>query len=149
MNETDAWRRLWWGSAIPTVIAGAVAVAVAGWVRGLDGVIGAVLGVGLVIGFFGLSLLVMKWTAHSDPMNALGGALLSYVVKILALALMLVVFRDTSLFDVQAFGLTTLACAVVWLIAEMRAFLSAQFTLVSSPEQAPGGGSDEGGQTRL
>jgi ATP synthase protein I len=149
MNETDAWRRLWWGSAIPTVIAGVVAVAVAGWLRGPDGVIGAVLGVGLVIGFFGLSLLVMKWTAHSDPMNALGGALLSYVVKILALALILVVFRDTSLFDVQAFGLTILACAVVWLIAEMRAFLSAQFALASSPAQAPGADSDEGGQARL
>jgi ATP synthase protein I len=149
MNETDAWRRLWWGSAIPTLLAGVVAVAVAGWLRGLDGVIGAVLGVSLVIGFFGLSLLVMKWTAHSDPMNALGGALLSYVVKIVALALILVVFRDTTLFDVQAFGITTLACAVVWLIAEMRAFLSAQFALVSSPEHGPAAGSDEDGQARL
>ena len=149
MNETDAWRRLWWGSAIPTLLAGVVAVAVAGWLRGLDGVIGAVLGVSLVIGFFGLSLLVMKWTAHSDPMNALGGALLSYVVKIVALALILVVFRDTTLFDVQAFGITTLACAVVWLIAEMRAFLSAQFALVSSPEHGPAAGSDEEGQARL
>lgn len=149
MNETDAWRRLWWGSAIPTLIAGVVAIAVAGWLRGLDGVIGAVLGVSLVIGFFGLSLLVMKWTAHSDPMNALGGALLSYVVKIVALALILVLFRDTTLFDVQSFGMTTLACAVVWLIAEMRAFLSAQFALVSSPEPGSGAGPDSDGQARL
>lgn len=129
--DDGVWRALWWGSALPTVAVGAVAVVVSTIVGGMDGFLGAVIGVVTVLAFFGFSLAVMKWTAKSDPMNALGGALLSYVVKIMALALMLVAFRNTTLFDVKSFGFTVLACAAVWLVAELRAFTRAQIPVVN------------------
>jgi ATP synthase protein I len=143
MTDEQVLKALWRGAAVPTTIVGAIAVAAFGARDGVDGAVGALLGCLVVLGFFGLSLLVMKWTARTDPMNAFGGALLSYAIKIVALAGVLLVFRDTTLFDPQAFGLTILACAGVWLIFEVRAFLRAQIPTIQ-PEKSDRPGSEPG-----
>lgn len=143
MTDEQVLRTLWRGAAVPTVIVGAIAVAAFAARDGVDGAIGALLGCLVVLGFFGLSLLVMKWTARTDPMNAFGGAMLSYVVKIVALAGVLLAFRNTTLFDPRAFGLTILACAGVWLVFEVRAFLRAQIPTIQ-PEKTESTDSEPG-----
>jgi ATP synthase protein I len=130
MTDEQVFRALWRGSAIPTVLVGALATAAFAIRDGWSGAVGAALGCLVVLLFFGFSLLVMKWTAQTDPMNAFGGALLSYVVKIVALAGVLVAFRDTELFDPRAFGLSILACAATWLVFEVKAFLGAQIPTI-------------------
>lgn len=109
-------------AATPTLLAGA-AVAVGGVLTaGGDGLIGAILGTLLVVAFFGIGLLVSHRTARVAPLAVMGVALLTYTAKVFALGLVLVVFRDTTLFDPTVFALAVLVTAVVWLVAQVRAF---------------------------
>lgn len=135
----DTFRVLFRGAAIPTAITGLLAVAAALLLgRGIGGAIAAALGCLVVIGFFGMSLLVMRWTADSHPANAFGAAMVSYTIKIVALGLTFVVLRQVEAFDNEAFGLSVLACALVWLGFEVRAFTRAQLpTVVPQAQHQP------------
>lgn len=117
-------------AAVPTVAAGGVVLLVATVVAGMDGLVGAVLGVGVVLVFFGFGLVVSRWTAASPPTTVMGLAMMSYLLKITLLALLLVVFRDTSLFATEAFAAAVLVCTVVWLAAEVRAFTTTKMLYV-------------------
>jgi ATP synthase protein I len=135
----DTFRVLFRGAAIPTAVVGGVAMAAALLLgRGAGGAAAAALGCLVVIGFFGMSLLVMRWTADSHPVNALGAAMVSYTIKIVALGLVFVLLRQVESFDQQAFGLTVLACALVWLGFEVRAFTRAQLPTVAPQPPLPG-----------
>ena len=132
----DPFALMFRGAAIPTLAVGVIAAVVAGVVAGGAGVLGALLGVGLVLIFFGLTLLVMRWTADALPGNAFGAAMISYSLKIVVLGVLLVVGRKLTWFDKQSFGLTVLACGVVWLLAEVRAFVRAPIPIIV-PESGP------------
>lgn len=123
MTERSWEAVLFRASVWPTSVVGALAVGVAYAVRGVDGALGAALGALLVIGSFGLGLYVARRTSALHPLATMTAAMSSYVLKITLLLVVLVVVRKTGVVDRASVGFTVLACVLVWLAAEFRAFL--------------------------
>ncbi|GAA4345851.1 hypothetical protein [Angustibacter luteus] len=107
---------------VPTLVTGVGAVVLAGILGGSKAAWSAALGAALVVVFFSLSLLVMRQTAHLQPVAVMSVVLATYTGKILALGVVMIVLRDASWLDGQALALAIIACTVVWIAFEMRAF---------------------------
>lgn len=131
------------GSLVPTVVVGVIAVVVAAVLGGGKPATSAALGAALVVVFFSLSLLVMRQTAHLQPTAVMAVVLATYTGKILALGIAMIVLRDASWLSGQALALSIIACTVVWLAFEMRAFTRMR-VLVAPQADAPHDHPDEG-----
>ncbi|AIA05938.1 MULTISPECIES: hypothetical protein [Streptomyces] len=135
MQSNDA--RLLLHAAVPTVAAGAIAVAVSGAIAGATGAIGAVVGTVLVVLVMGAGLIVLQQTAKKLPQLFQMMGLLLYTVQILFVAVFLIAFKDTNLFDTKAFALTLLAATLVWIAAQTRGHMKAKILYVD-PDSAEG-----------
>jgi ATP synthase protein I len=82
----------------------------------------AALGAGLVLGFFSLTLLVMRRTADLPPTTVMLVVMVTYTVKVLVLGLVMFAVRDVSWLSGYAVGVTITVCALVWLFFELRAY---------------------------
>ena len=120
MRENDA--ALLRGAAIPTAVVGVIAVVVGALVASGKGALGAFFGASLVIGFFSVSAVVVGRASRGSAYAAMNAALLTYTVKILVLFGLIVAFKDATWFDTKVFGLTIVACTVVWTVFEVRTF---------------------------
>jgi len=94
-------------------------IIVAGIFRGMDGLIGAVVGTVLVLLFFSIGNFILNWALREHPQIALSIALLTYVVKIGFLLVLIVLFADTTLFNTKVFALTVVLCTITWTTAEL------------------------------
>ncbi|MFP5333945.1 MAG: hypothetical protein ACLGIV_01405 [Actinomycetes bacterium] len=128
----DPYAAMLRGAAIPTVAVAVVALVVAGLLQGGPGLAGAALAALVVLLFFSASLLVMRAVARSNPASVLAAALLTYVTKVGLLGLFLLLVGGASWLSGDAFALTTVACAVVWLAFEVRSF--ARLRLLVAPD---------------
>lgn len=117
-------------SVWPTAVAGLLVTVGAGVVQGVDGALGGLLGTVLVVASFGLGLYVAARTAQLHPLATLTAAMSSYLFKITALLLVLVVVQRTDAVDRGSTGLAVLVCVLVWLAAEIRAFLGLRLLYV-------------------
>ncbi|AJC55966.1 MULTISPECIES: hypothetical protein [Streptomyces] len=133
MLSNDA--RLLLHAAVPTLAAGAIAVAVSGAIAGATGAIGAVVGTVLVVLVMGAGLAVLQSTAKKLPQLFQMMGLLLYTVQILFVAVFLIAFKDTTLFDTKAFALTLLAATLVWIAAQTRGHMKAKILYVD-PDSA-------------
>jgi xanthine/uracil permease len=128
------------GSLIPTLVAAVVCAAVA-VPAGARAVSGAVFGAALVLVFFSLGLLVMRRTARLNPDAVMGVVMLTYVLKVAALAVVLLLFKDAAWLDPRYFALGALGCTFVWLGFEMRAFTRLRVLVSDEPaDRRPGVG---------
>lgn len=123
------------GAAIPTIAVGAICAVVA-FAQGTSALVGALLGVVVVIAFFSLSLVVMRATANARPDLVLGVVMLTYITKVGALAIVLVLFRNATWLSATAFALTALACTLTWLAFEVRAFMRMRVFVVEPADSA-------------
>jgi len=105
-------------SAVVTAIPALVMVAVSAIVGGGKGLEGALLGVGLVIVFFGISAAAMSWASRKSPQVTMATAVVTYLVKILALFFLVVSYSGTTAFNGKLFGFTVVVCVVVWTTAQ-------------------------------
>lgn len=110
------------GALIPTAITAVLAVILAAVLGGPQAAGSAAFGAALVIASFSLSLLVMRSTAHQQPTTVMAVVLAAYTGKIVVLALVLILLYDASWLNGQAMALSIIACTLVWLALEMRAF---------------------------
>jgi ATP synthase protein I len=122
------------GPLVPTVAAGVVAAGVAFWLQQLPGLWGSLLAVAVVVAFFSASLLVMGRTARTAPANVMAVALLTYVTKVGLLGLMLVLLQDATWLSGEAFGLTALLCAFVWIPLGIRSYSRARTLVFDEPK---------------
>jgi ATP synthase protein I len=123
---------------IATAIAGLLSTLVAWFVSSSAGLIGAVFASVLVLGFFLSSHIFVTRMMSKDVRLGMTAALLSYVLKILAMFVLLLLFRDTTLFDTKVFGLTIVLLTLVWTTVEVVAFSRFKTLTVvpgSGPEQ--------------
>jgi ATP synthase protein I len=120
-GQSDAFVELLRGSLWPTLLAGAVCVG-AGLVSSTMAAFSAALGAALVVGFFSLTLLVMKRTAGMPPTTVMVVVLASYTLKVLVLGIVMFSVRDVSWLSGYAVGVTITVCALVWLFFELRAY---------------------------
>lgn len=120
MQEHDA--QILKGAAVPTAVVGALLVVAGAVIAGTKGAIGAVAAVLLVAVFFTVGVVVLGWASRINPVALMNVAIFTYLVKVLALFLVLVAFQDTTLFDRRVFAMSILVAAVVWIVGEVRAF---------------------------
>jgi len=105
-------------SAVVTAVAALLMVVLSAMVGGGKGLMGALLGVGLVIVFFGISAIAMNWAARKSPQVTMVTAVSTYLVKILALLFLVVRYSGTTAFNGKLFGFTVVVCVVVWTTAQ-------------------------------
>jgi ATP synthase protein I len=110
------------GAAVPTALVGIVLVVIGALTTGAKGAIGAAAAVLLVAVFFTVGVVILGWAARINPVALMNVAIVTYIIKTLALFLVLIAFQDTTLFDRQVFALSILVAAVVWIVGEVRAF---------------------------
>jgi ATP synthase protein I len=86
---------------------------------GSKGLLGAVLGVGLVIAFFGISALVVGRAARVSPQAMMAAAVGTFLIKIIVLIILLGTFQDSTAFNPRFFGLTVIVCVLAYSAAQM------------------------------
>ncbi len=105
-------------SAIVTAVPALVMIVLSGALGGGKGLVGALLGVGLVIVFFGVSALAMSWAARKSPQVTMATAVSTYLIKIFALFFLVVRYSGTTAFNGKLFGFTVVVCVVVYTTAQ-------------------------------
>ncbi|HEY2574725.1 MAG TPA: hypothetical protein VGI74_00300 [Streptosporangiaceae bacterium] len=110
-------RTLRW-SVMLTAPAAVLMVALCGAFGGMKGFIGALLGVALVIVFFGISVLAVGRAARVSPQAMMITALATFLIKIILLAFLVDRLAGTSAFNSKLFGFTAIVCIVAWTVSQ-------------------------------
>lgn len=121
MQSNDA--RMLRGAAIPTGAAGAGAVLIALVPAGGKGALAAALATVVVIAFFSISAVVVSWAGRISAQTMMLAALASYMVKILAVMVLVTVMDGVTIWDTRVFGWTVIGLALLWIAAEFRVAL--------------------------
>lgn len=119
---TDTAAAMLRAALVPTLLVGALAVAVAAPAGGAEGVWGALLGLALVVVFFALGLLVLARCARVEPALVLLIALGLYAAKVVLIGGAFVLMDSTGVLrgfaDHVALGVTAIACTLTWTVGE-------------------------------
>jgi ATP synthase protein I len=106
-------------SALATAPAAAAMIVLSAIIGGGKGLAGALLGVGLVIVFFGISSFAMRQAARHSPQVMMVTAIVTYLVKIVLLFFLVVKYSGTTAFNGKLFGFTVITCVIVWSAAQV------------------------------
>jgi len=119
-----------------TAVAAAIMVAVSAALVGAKGLYGALIGVGIVTVFFGISVLVVGRAARVSPPAMMLAAIITYLVKIVALAVVVSALNGTTAFSTRALGFTAIGCILVWSATQVITAVKVKMLYVE-PEQQP------------
>ena len=97
-----------------TAVAAAIMVAVSAALVGVKGLIGALIGVAIVTVFFGISVLVVGRAARVSPAAMMVAAMVTYLVKIVLLAVVVSSLNGTTAFSTRTLGFVAIGCILVW-----------------------------------
>lgn len=106
-------------SALAAAVAAVIMVAISSGVYGVKGLVGALLGAALVAIFFAISYFAVGYAAKISPQAMMITAVVTYIAKILILLFFVVGFAKTTAFSARMFGLSALACILVWCAAQV------------------------------
>jgi ATP synthase protein I len=104
------------------VLTAAIAVAMVGICAGLGGakgLYGALIGVGVVTIFFGISVLAVGRAAKVSPQVMMATAMGTYIVKIIAFMVVMVLLGKSTAFNGKMLGLTALVCILAWCASQV------------------------------
>jgi ATP synthase protein I len=124
MQPNDA--RILRGAAIPTGIVGLVAIAAGLVLAGAKGALGSAIGVALVLVFFTLGVLVVSYVTKISQQLMLMAGLLSFLIKFVAVFVLIAAFNGVTLWSAHAFAWTVITLTIVWLAAETNATINAK-----------------------
>jgi ATP synthase protein I len=127
-------------SAVPTAIAGAVALVIGLLVAGGRGALGALLAVVVVALFFTASLVIVGWVSRVRPAALMPAAVGTFLGKIVLLLVLIAALNGTKAFNTKVFGFTAIACVLVWTAGQVAA-LARRMPYV---EPAPGPEAERG-----
>ena len=119
-----------------TAVAAAIMVAVSAALVGTKGLIGALIGVAIVTVFFGISVLVVGRAARVSPQAMMVAAMVTYVVKIVLLAVVVSSLNGTTAFSTRTLGFVAIGCILVWSAAQVVTAMKVKMLYVE-PEQQP------------
>jgi ATP synthase protein I len=126
-------------SAVPTAAVGVLSAIVGSLVSGEKGALGAVLAMAMVTVFFVISAYAINRAARVSPQSMMIVALATYMVKIVALAVITAQFRDTTLFNGRVFGFTAIVCVLTWCGMQVRALVKSKILYVEPTAPVPAG----------
>ena len=118
-----------------TAVAAAIMVALSAALVGVKGLIGALIGVAIVTVFFGISVLVVGRAARISPQAMMVAALVTYLVKIVLLAVVVSSLNGTTAFSTRTLGFTAIGCILVWSAAQVITAIKVKMLYVE-PEQS-------------
>ena len=121
-------------AAVLTAAGAAIMVAISAALVGRKGLIGALLGVAIVIVFFGISIVVVGRAARISPSAMMVAALATFLVKIVALAVIVSSLDGTTAFSTRTLGFTAIGCILVWSAAQVITAIKVKMLYVE-PEQ--------------
>jgi ATP synthase protein I len=108
-----------------TLAAGLLAVSTAALTAGSAAAFGALLGLVLVLGFFGVGTSVVNAVASVSPAASLMVALLTYALEVVALGAIFVALRRSGALaatvDRAWVGGVVIAATLVWLVSQISA----------------------------
>ena len=119
-----------------TAVAAAVMVAISAALVGVKGLIGALVGVAIVTVFFGISVLVVGRAARISPPAMMIAALVTYLVKIVALAVVVSSLSGTTAFSTRTVGFVAIGCILVWSATQVVTAIKVKMLYVE-PDQQP------------
>ena len=120
-----------------TAVAAAIMVAVSAALVGVKGLVGALVGVALVAVFFGISVLVVSRAARVSPQAMMVAAMITYLVKIVALAVVVSALNGTTAFSTRTLGFVAIGCILVWSAAQVITAMKVKMLYVE-PERRGG-----------
>jgi hypothetical protein len=135
-NESQLLR----GAVRPTLIVGAIAIALFSVFRDLSGFYGALLAQFIVAIYFVVHILVSRLTRNLDPISIMAMALFSYFAKLFFLGLFLwalAKYTDRDVIDRLSFGVAACALTVAWLGGEIASYLKLKTHLPLPPQAKP------------
>ena len=125
------------GAAIVAAPVGIVATVASALVAGEKGLVGALVALAVVAGFFGLGSAALMRLTQDKPQLAMTAGLLVYTVQILLIGIFIVVFRDTTLFNGKAFALSLLVTALAWVGGQVKQSLTSRMLYVDPEPSVP------------
>jgi ATP synthase protein I len=135
MQPNDA--RILRGAAIIAAPVGIVATVVSALVAGEKGLVGALVALAVVAGFFGLGTAALMRLTQDKPQLAMTAGLLVYAVQILLIGIFIVVFGHTTLFNGKAFALSLLVTVLAWVGGQVRCSLTSRMLYVDPEPSVP------------
>jgi hypothetical protein len=135
MQQNDA--RILKGAAIIAAPVGIVATAVSAVLAGEKGLMGGLVAVAVVGIFFAFGSWALMTMTAERPQVAMTAGMLVYAVQILMIGVFIVVFRDTTLFNGKAFGLTLLVTALSWVGGQVKQSLTSRMLYVDPVPSVP------------
>src|ERR687895_562908 len=111
-------------AVIVTAVVAVLALVVAFLMRGVPGLVGALVGGVIAAGLGWLGTWVMAQTARASPAGVMIGA------KILFMLVFLLLFQGTTMFDNRSFAFTMLAVTMAWIIGEVIGFVRTRIPAV-------------------
>ena len=128
-----------------TAIAAAIMVAVCAALVGAKGLYGALIGVAIVTVFFGLSVLVVGRAARISPQAMMVAALVTYLVKIVGLAIVVSILHGMTAFSDRCLGVTAIVCILVWCAAQAVVAIKIKMLYVEPEQQSHHPAARQGG----
>ena len=118
-------------------MAASAPIIVAGfWItRQTRGGLAALLGVFIAVVFFASGLYVMKRVTNASPLSVLAGALAVYLGQVIFLGIVILSLSGADWLDGKAFGLSILAVALIWQLAQIGAFIRLRKPAYDEPAQ--------------
>jgi ATP synthase protein I len=117
-------------AVIVTAVVALIALVAALVLRGVPGLVGALVGAVIAGGLGWLGTWVMAMTARATPAGVMIGAMTAFGAKILFMLVFLLLFQGTTLFDSRSFAFTILAVTMAWIIGEVVGFVRTRIPAV-------------------
>ncbi|TEX50982.1 MAG: hypothetical protein B7C55_07955 [Actinomycetales bacterium mxb001] len=126
--------------AIPVTVAVGIVAGLIGALVAADAgkaVLGAAIGIVIVVAFFTVGQVVVGAVLKSAPQMAMSVALMVYLLKIGVLFIFIILFQGTTAFDTKVFALTIVACTLAWTAAEVWIFARTRVLYVDPGQEGP------------
>ncbi len=122
-------------AALCSVVA-VVMIAICAAAAGTKGLYGALVAIGIVAAFFGISIVAVGRAAKVSPMVMMAVAMATYVIKILAFMVVMVALRHVTVFNPRMLGLTAIVLILAWSAAQVITMMRTKMLYVTPEEQA-------------
>ncbi|WP_315987157.1 hypothetical protein [Actinomadura sp. HBU206391] len=104
---------------------------------GAKGAVGAAIATVVVVAFFTISHVAVGYAAKVSPQTMMLAAMSSYVLKILAVMLLISVLNNVTIWNPKVFAWTVLALIATWIGGEIRTTLKSRTPYVDDPDKTP------------
>jgi ATP synthase protein I len=122
-------------AALCSVVA-VVMIAICAAIAGTKGLYGALVAIGIVTAFFGISIVAVGRAAKVSPMFMMAVAMATYIIKILVFMIVISLLRNVTVFNPRLLGLTAIVLILSWSAAQVITMMRTKALYVTPEEQA-------------